>query len=75
MSRARPGHKHLSQTLGHLRDVSTIPLEDLGVELALAVSGHVQVLDAARGRHQIALVIAIAIAFAAADCSLPTPPR
>jgi hypothetical protein len=41
--------------------MATIPLEDLGVELALAVSGPVQVPDAARGSYQSALVIAIAL--------------
>jgi hypothetical protein len=69
--RTRAGHKHLSQALSHLRGVSTISLEDLGVELALAVAGHVQVLEPTRGRDQVTLLIVIAIAFAEASCSLP----
>jgi hypothetical protein len=74
MSRARPGHEHFRERLRHLRFVATVALEHLGVELALAVSGHIQVLDAARGRHQSAWVIAIAIAFALGTALSPPHP-
>src|SRR5260221_5015983 len=53
MSRAYPSHKHLDQSLGHLRGVSSVAVEDLGVELALAISGDLQPLDPTRGCDQV----------------------
>src|SRR5689334_22498340 len=61
---AGSGHKHLRQGFGHLRFVAAVALEDLRVELALAISGHPQGLNAARRRSQVAAVVAIAIALA-----------
>lgn len=43
--------------------------------MALAISGHLQLLDSTRGRDQVTRVVAVAIAFTAAGCSLPRPPR
>src|SRR5215469_14090094 len=47
----------------------------LRVELALAISGHPQGLNAARRGRQVAAVGAVAIALAEASCSLPSQLR
>ena len=52
------------EPLGHIRFIAAIALEDLRVELALAITWHLQVFDPTRGGDQIAAVGAIAIAFA-----------
>jgi hypothetical protein len=70
---AHPCHEHLGQTLGYLWGVSAVALKDLGVELALAISGHLQILDPTRSRQQVAGVGAVAIAIAA-RASLPPRP-
>ena len=75
MSRARASYKHLCQSLGNLRGVSAVAVEHLRVKLAFAIAGDFQIREPTRGRDQIALGIAIAIAFAAADSSRPTPLR
>src|SRR6266568_1044440 len=61
---ARASHEHLGQALGHLRLIAAIALEDLGVELALAISWDLYVLDPTRGGDQVAAVEAIAIPIA-----------
>ncbi len=63
------------ESLGNLWFIATVSVEDLSVELALAVSGNLQLLDPTRGSDQVALVGAVAIPFAAAGCSLPRLPR
>src|SRR6266699_1326948 len=55
----RASHEHLGKPLGDLRLIATVPLEDLGVELAFAVSGTLHILDPNRDRDQIARVGAI----------------
>ena len=42
---AHTGDKHLGQSLGHLWFIAAIAVEDLCVELALAISGDFQLLD------------------------------
>jgi hypothetical protein len=49
---AYPGHEHLREPIGDLRLVASVALEDLGVELALAISGNVQRLYSACGRAE-----------------------
>src|SRR5260370_38115697 len=39
------GDEHLGQALSHLWFIATIALEHLGMELALAISRHLQVFD------------------------------
>jgi hypothetical protein len=52
------------EPLGHVGFIAAIALEDLGVELALPISRHLQVLDPTRGGDQVAAVEAVAISFA-----------
>ena len=63
MSRADPSHEHLGKSFRDLWFIATVALEDLRVELALAVSGYLQLLDPARGCDQVAPVEPVAIAF------------
>lgn len=70
--RTRTSHEHLGQSLGHLWFIVTIALEDLGVELALTISGTLQVLDPIGGGHQVARVGAIALPFALGAALSPT---
>ena len=48
LMRTCPGHEHLAEPLGHLRFIAAIALKDLRVELTLAISGHLQLLNASR---------------------------
>src|SRR5712692_11586487 len=48
--------KHLGQRLSHLRGVSVVALEHLGLELALPISGNFEIFNAPGGRDQIASV-------------------
>ncbi len=66
MSGTGPGHEHMRESVGDMRDVSTVTLKSLRVKLAGAVSRHQDVLESTGGGHQIARVIPIAVAFAAA---------
>jgi hypothetical protein len=66
--------EHLGQTLGHLRFIAAIALEDLGVELALAISRHLQILNSTCGRDQVTSVIPIAIALAGRATLSPADP-
>ena len=70
--RTRASHEHLRESLGHLRLIAAVALEDLGVELTLTISGNLQLLDPTSRGDQVAGVEPVAIAFAAAGCSLPT---
>ena len=71
----RASHQHLGQALGHLWFRATRALEHLGMELTLAISGNQHVLDPTRGAPQAALGETVALPFAAAGCSLPSPLR
>lgn len=70
--RTDSGHEHLREPLGHLGLVAAVALEDLGVELALAISGNVRGLNAARRRGQVTGVGAVAISLALGATLSPT---
>src|SRR5215210_3647139 len=55
---------HLQDRLLHVAGDPLVALEDLRYELSLAVSRDLQALYLARGGHQIALVVSVALAFA-----------
>src|SRR5258708_5557192 len=60
----RASDKHLGESLRDLWLIAAVALEDLRVELALAISRDLQVFDPTRGGPQIALVETITIPFA-----------
>ena len=60
----RPGDKHLRQPFGNVRLIALIAFKRLGVELTFSISGDVDVFKPTRGGHQIARVVAVAVAFA-----------
>src|SRR5258708_5462853 len=72
--RADSGHKHLGQSLRHLRFIAAVALEDLGVELPLPVSGNLELLDPTGCSGQITAVGAIAIPFALGAACSPAHP-
>ena len=59
-----PGQEHLRESLGHLRLRATVAIEDLRMELTLAISGHLQLFNSTRGSDQVALVGTVAIPLA-----------
>ena len=64
MPGADSGHKHLGESLRHLRFRAAVAVEDLRVELAFPVSGYLDLLDPTGRRDQITAVGAVAIPFA-----------
>src|SRR5260221_5617628 len=69
---ACPSHEHLGQSLSHLRFIAAVALENLRVELALAISRNLQVLNPTPGGNQVAVVRALTIAFAPWAALTPT---
>jgi hypothetical protein len=57
-----------------MRFIAAVAFERLSMELTRAVSGHVEILDPARGRDQVALVIAVAIPFTPGAALSPRGP-
>src|SRR5512142_1473835 len=62
--RTRPSDKHLGESLCDLWLIAAVALEDLRVELALTISGNLQLLDPPGRSDQVAGVEPVAIAFA-----------
>src|SRR2546422_602662 len=67
-------YEHLRQPLGHLRFIAAVALEDLRVELALAISRHLHILNPACGRDQVTRVIPIAISLTLGATLAPAYP-
>ena len=64
MSRACPSHKHLDESFRNVWFIATVAFKGLRMELTLAVSGDLNILEPASGGHQVARVVAVAIPFA-----------
>lgn len=71
---ADPSDKHLCQSFCNMRFIAAVAFERLSMELTRAVSGHIEILDPARGRDQVALVIAVAIPFTPGAALSPRGP-
>jgi hypothetical protein len=60
LSHRDPGELHLKYCFFHVSCHSLVAFEDLGDELALALSWDLQALDLAGGRKQVTLVVTVA---------------